>query len=117
MAGEKNAGSIVYEISADVEPLLQGDSLEKSWRIVFVLSTTLLLLSLMVNPFNEDRSLTALLLRGVSLAGAVLCFAILSFSLQQVMRQRQLNARLAITRELHEIESQHYGRHDRSSQP
>lgn len=24
MAGEKNAGSIVYEISADVEPLLQG---------------------------------------------------------------------------------------------
>ncbi len=91
-----------------IEPLLQGDSLEKSWRIVFVLSTTLLLLSLMVNPFNEDRSLTALLLRGVSLAGAVLCFAILSFSLQQVMRQRQLNARLAITRELHEIESQHY---------
>lgn len=34
MAGEKNAGSIVYEISADVEPLLQGgkqaiDALEK----------------------------------------------------------------------------------------
>ena len=34
MAGEKNAGSIVYEISADVEPLLQGgkqaiDALDK----------------------------------------------------------------------------------------
>jgi hypothetical protein len=33
MAGEKNAGSIVYEISADVEPLLGGkqaiDALDK----------------------------------------------------------------------------------------
>ncbi len=34
MAGEKNAGSIVYEISAEVEPLLQGgkqaiDALDK----------------------------------------------------------------------------------------
>ncbi len=91
-----------------IEPLITADFPTDLWKAVLLLSSSLLLIALMANPFNEDHSFLALGLRTVALIGGTTCIGILFYALRQIIRRRQLNAFISITREMRSLEATHY---------
>lgn len=101
---------IRYFSQAYIEPLITAEFPSSLWKAVLLLATSLMLLTLMANPFNEDHSFAALGLRTSTLVGSMACIALLFYSLRQVVKRRQLNAVISITREMHALEASHYAR-------
>ena len=91
-----------------IAPLLADTSLDHLWRPISFMGTALLALSILANPFNEVHSPSAFFARLAATIGSLTCMSIAIYATNQVIRQKQLNAILAVTQEMHEIEKEHY---------
>ena len=91
-----------------IAPLLADTSLDRLWMPISFMGTALLALSILANPFNETHSASAILARLAAMVGSLTCMSIAIYATNQVIRQKQLNAILAVTQEMHEIEKEHY---------
>ena len=91
-----------------IAPLLPDKSLQQIWKPIVFMGTTLLVLSILANPFNEQRSWAAFCARLAALIGSFTCMSIIIYSMNQVIRQKQLNAILAVAHEMRGMEQEHY---------
>ena len=91
-------------------PLLAEHSVPKLWAPLAFLSFTILVLSILASPFNEDRTLAAFVIRLAASLGGLTGTLIALYAVREAIARRQLNSILAVAQELREVEQEQYAK-------
>jgi len=88
------------------DPLLADDSFDAVWKPLAWLGTLILVLTILLSPFNELRTNTALFVRLSAAIGAFCCIGLALYAMNERLRQRALREQLAHEAEMAEITRQ-----------
>ena len=85
------------------DPLLADDSFDAVWKPLAWLGTLIFTLTILLSPFNDLRTNTALFVRLSAAIGAFCCIGLALYAMNERLRQRVLREQLAREVEMAEI--------------